>query len=57
MDRHLSMAASPLDEFLGGVALADIYRNNYRRYIDAGRLVAKNSGLEPGASRLLINAE
>ena len=48
-------AGSPLDEIAGGVALADIDRNDYLRYVEAGRLVAKKAGLEPGASGLLIN--
>ena len=47
--------ASPLEEITRGVALADIDRNNYLRYVEAGRLIAKTAGLEPGASGLLIN--
>ena len=47
--------ASPLDEITGGVALTDIDRNDYLRYVEAGRLVAKTASLEPGASGLFIN--
>jgi hypothetical protein len=47
--------SSPLDEITGGVALADIDRNDYRRYVEAGRFIAKTAGLAPGASGLLIN--
>jgi hypothetical protein len=47
--------SSPLDEITGGVPLADIDRNDYRRYVEAGRLVANTAGLAPGASGLLIN--
>jgi hypothetical protein len=50
----LSMA-SLLGEVTGGVALADIDRNDHRRYVEAGRLVAKTAGLAPGASGFLIN--
>jgi hypothetical protein len=36
---------SPLNEITGGVALAEIDRNDYRRYVEAGRLVAKTADL------------
>ncbi|KAF8268079.1 UDP-glucose:Glycoprotein glucosyltransferase-domain-containing protein [Lactarius quietus] len=48
-------ANSPLDEITGGVALADIDRDDYRRYVEAGRIVAKTAGLAPGVSGLIIN--
>lgn len=48
--------SSPLNEIAGDV-LADIYRNDYQRYVDAGRLVAKTVALEPGAAGLLINTQ
>ena len=47
--------SSPLDEITGGVALADIDRNDYGRYVEAGRMVAKTAGLAPGTSGLLVN--
>jgi hypothetical protein len=45
--------SSPLGEITGGVALADIDRHDYRRYVEASRLVANTAGLAPGASGLL----
>ncbi|KAI9428853.1 UDP-glucose:glycoprotein glucosyltransferase-domain-containing protein [Lactarius indigo] len=50
----LSMA-SPLDEITGGVALADVDQDDYQRYVQTGKLVAKMAGLAPGASGLIIN--
>ena len=47
--------SSPLDEIMGGVALANTDRNDDWRYAEAEKLVAKTAGLEPGASGLLIN--
>ncbi|KAF8266966.1 hypothetical protein EI94DRAFT_1802289 [Lactarius quietus] len=48
--------ASQLDEITGGVALANIDRDDYRRYVEeAGRMVAKTAGVAPGASGLIIN--
>ncbi|KAH9162492.1 UDP-glucose:glycoprotein glucosyltransferase-domain-containing protein [Lactarius sanguifluus] len=47
--------ASPLDEITGGVALADIDQDDYRRYVQTGKLVAKMAGLAPGASGLIVN--
>ena len=47
--------ASPLDEITGGVALDDIDRDDYRRYVETSRLVAKTAGLAPGASGLIVN--
>ncbi|KAH9024388.1 UDP-glucose:glycoprotein glucosyltransferase-domain-containing protein [Lactarius pseudohatsudake] len=47
--------ASPLDEITGGVALADIDQDDYQRYVQTGKLVAKMAGLPPGASGLIIN--
>ncbi len=47
--------ASPLDEIIGGVALADIDRDDYRQYVEAGRSVARIAGLAPGAAALIIN--
>jgi hypothetical protein len=47
--------ASSLDEITGGVALADIDRDDYRRYVETSRLVANAAGLAPGASGLIIN--
>src|SRR6266702_3994681 len=47
--------ASPFDEITGGVTLADVDRDDYRRYVEAGRSVAKTAGLGPGASGLIIN--
>ncbi|KAN0128696.1 hypothetical protein V8E53_013515 [Lactarius tabidus] len=48
-------AASLLDEIMGGIALADIDRNDYGRYVEADRLVAKTVDVAPGAGGLLIN--
>lgn len=48
--------ASQLDEITGGVALANIDRDDYRRYVEeTGRMVAKTAGVAPGASGLIIN--
>ncbi|KAF8264041.1 hypothetical protein EI94DRAFT_1533558, partial [Lactarius quietus] len=40
----------------GGVSLANIDRDDYRRYVEeAGRMVANTAGVAPGASGLIIN--
>ena len=46
----LSMPSS-----LGEVTLADVEKDDYRRYIKAGRVAAERVGIAPGASGLIIN--
>lgn len=42
-------------EVTGGITLADIDKDDYRRYIDVSRLVAEEVGLVPGTTGLVIN--
>lgn len=46
---------SSLDEFTSGFTLAGVNKDDYRRYVEAGRLVAKKLGFAPGASGLIVN--
>ncbi len=43
------------DEITGGIALADLDEDVYRRYVHSSRLVAEKVGLVPGAAGLIIN--
>jgi hypothetical protein len=43
------------DEITGGIALADLDEDVYRRYVQSSRLVAEKVGLVPGAAGLIIN--
>jgi len=42
-------------EVTGGITLADIDKDDYRRYIEVSRLVAEKVGLVPGTAGLIIN--
>jgi UDP-glucose:glycoprotein glucosyltransferase len=44
-----------LDEITGGITLADVDKDDYRRYMEASRVAAERVGLAPGASGLIIN--
>ncbi|KAI0266194.1 UDP-glucose:glycoprotein glucosyltransferase-domain-containing protein [Gloeopeniophorella convolvens] len=44
-----------LEDITGGVPLEDVDKNDYRQYVEIGRLVAEKAGLAPGASGLIIN--
>jgi UDP-glucose:glycoprotein glucosyltransferase len=46
----LSMPSS-----LGEVTLADVDKDDYRRYVKEGRVAAERVGIAPGASGLIIN--
>jgi hypothetical protein len=46
----LSMPSS-----LGEVTLVDVDKDDYRRYVKAGRVAAERVGIAPGASGLIIN--
>lgn len=43
------------DEITGGITLADLDDNDYRRYVEASQLVAEKVDLIPGAGGLIIN--
>ena len=40
---------------LGEVTLADVDKDDYRRYVKAGKVAAERVGIAPGASGLIIN--
>lgn len=40
---------------LGEITLADVDRDDYRRYVKAGKVTAERVGIDPGASGLIIN--
>jgi UDP-glucose:glycoprotein glucosyltransferase len=44
-----------LDEITGGITLADVDKEDYRRYMEASRVAAEKVGFVPGASGLIIN--
>ena len=44
-----------LDEITSGITFADVDKGNYRRYLEASRVVAEEVGLAPGASGLIVN--
>jgi UDP-glucose:glycoprotein glucosyltransferase len=44
-----------MPSFLGEVTLADVDKDDYRRYVKAGRVAAERVGIAPGASGLIIN--